>query len=182
MTGSGMKVHVLTIVRTLNMGTEPCGRSKNPNFHMWGTQLFNQIIPAASGLSSPRAWAFSLLGINEYFKRMSGDTIASQMRDELTARLIHLYDCVAKEEWVWCEEILSYDNGVIPKALIVSGLWTGNSKALDIGLKSLRWLLKVQTSEGGYFRPIGSNGFYLKTGNRAKFDQPIEVIQCYRLA
>ena len=152
------------------------GRSKNPNFHMWGTQLFNQIIPAAAGLSSPRAWAFSLLGINEYFKRMSGDTIASQMRDELTARLLHLYDCVAKEEWVWCEEILSYDNGVIPKALILSGQWTGNSKALDIGLKSLRWLLKVQTSEGGYFRPIGSNGFYLKTGNRAKFDQqPIEA-------
>ncbi len=152
------------------------GRFKNPNFHMWGTQLFNQIIPAAAGLSSPRAWAFSLLGINEYFKRMSGDTIASQMRDELTTRLTHLYDCVAKEEWVWCEEILSYDNGVIPKALIVSGLWTGNSKALDIGLKSLRWLLKVQTSEGGYFRPIGSNGFYVKAGNRAKFDQqPIEA-------
>ncbi|MGE5805861.1 MAG: glycosyltransferase family 4 protein [Ignavibacteria bacterium] len=152
------------------------GRSKNPNFHMWGTQLFNQIIPAAAGLSSPRAWAFSLLGINEYFKRMSGDTIASQMRDELTGRLTHLYDCVAKEQWMWCEEILSYDNGVIPKALIVSGQWTGNSKALDIGLKSLRWLLKVQTSEGGYFRPIGSNGFYLKTGSRAKFDQqPIEA-------
>jgi len=152
------------------------GRSKNPNFHMWGTQLFNQIIPAAAGLSSPRAWAFSLLGINEYFKRMSGDTIASQMRDELTSRLIHLYDCVAKEEWMWCEDILSYDNGVIPRALIVSGQWTGNSKAMDIGLKSLRWLLKVQTSEGGYFRPIGSNGFYMKTGSRAKFDQqPIEA-------
>jgi len=152
------------------------GRSKNPNFHMWGTQLFNQIIPAAAGLSSPRAWAFSLLGINEYFKRMSGDTIASQMRDELTSRLIHLYDCVAKEEWMWCEDILSYDNGVIPRALIVSGQWTGNSKAMDIGLKSLRWLLKVQTSEGGYFRPIGSNGFYMKTGTRAKFDQqPIEA-------
>jgi glycosyltransferase involved in cell wall biosynthesis len=152
------------------------GRSKNPNFHMWGTQLFNQIIPAASGLSSPRAWAFSLLGINEYFKRMSGDTIASQMRDELTGRLTYLYDSVAKEEWMWCEEILSYDNGVIPRALIVSGQWTGNSKALDIGLKSLKWLLKVQTSEGGYFRPIGSNGFYLRTGSRAKFDQqPIEA-------
>ncbi len=152
------------------------GRSKNPNFHMWGTQLFNQIIPAAAGLSSPRAWAFSLLGINEYFKRMSGDTIASQMRDELTSRITHLYDCVANEEWMWCEDILSYDNGVIPRALIVSGQWTGNSKAMDIGLKSLRWLLKVQTSEGGYFRPIGSNGFYMKTGSRAKFDQqPIEA-------
>jgi len=152
------------------------GRSKYPNFHMWGAQLFNQIIPIAAELTSPRAWAFSLLGINEYFKRMSGDTIANQIRDTLTNRLIVLYDAVAIDEWFWFEEILSYDNAVIPRALIVSGEWTGNEKAFDIGLKSLRWLLKIQTSEGGYFRPIGSNGFYVKAGNRAKFDQqPIEA-------
>lgn len=152
------------------------GRSKSPNFHMWGTQLFNQIIPAATELTSPRAWAFTLLGINEYFKRMSGDTIANQVRDELTNRLNHLYESVAVEEWFWFEEIVSYDNAVIPRALIVSGQWTENEKAFDIGLKSLRWLLKIQTSESGYFRPIGSNGFYLKNGYRAKFDQqPIEA-------
>ncbi len=152
------------------------GRSKYPNFHMWGTQLFNQIIPVATELTSPRAWAFSLLGINEYFKRMSGDTIANQIRDTLTNRLTSLYDSVAVEEWFWFEDILSYDNAVISRALIVSGQWTGNGKAFDIGLKSLRWLLKTQTSEGGYFRPIGSNGFYIKDGYRAKFDQqPIEA-------
>jgi glycosyltransferase involved in cell wall biosynthesis len=152
------------------------GRSKYPNFHMWGTQLFNQIIPVATDLTSPRAWAFSLLGINEYFKRMSGDTIANQIRDTLTNRLTSLYDSVAVEEWFWFEDILSYDNAVISRALIVSGQWTGNGKAFDIGLKSLRWLLKTQTSEGGYFRPIGSNGFYIKDGYRAKFDQqPIEA-------
>lgn len=152
------------------------GRSKYPNFHMWGTQLFNQIIPLAAELTSPRAWAFSILGINEYFKRMSGDSIANQMRDTLTNRLTELYNSVAEDEWFWFEEILSYDNAVIPRALIVSGQWTGNERALDIGLKSLRWLLTTQTSEGGYFRPIGSNGFYKRNGQRAKFDQqPIEA-------
>lgn len=152
------------------------GRSKASNFHMWGAQLFNQVIPLAEEFTSPRAWAFSLLGINEYFKRMSGDSIANQIRDTLTNRLTNLFDSVADDEWFWLEEILSYDNAVIPRALIVSGKWTGNEKAFDIGIKSLRWLLKTQTSESGYFRPIGSNGFYLKSGNRAKFDQqPIEA-------
>ena len=112
------------------------GKSKYPHFHMWGAQLFNQIIPSAAELTSPRAWAFSLLGINEYFKRMSGDTIANQVRDVLSDRLTNLYDSVAVEEWFWFEEILSYDNAVIPRALIVSGQWTGNKKAFDIGLKS----------------------------------------------
>ena len=152
------------------------GRSKYPNFHMWGAQLFNQIIPTAAELTSPRAWAFTLLGINEYFKRMSGDTVASQISDELTNRLTRLYDSVAEEKWFWFEGILSYDNAIIPRALIVSGQRTGNEKTFDIGIKSLRWLLKIQTSEGGYFRPIGSNGFYIKEGYRAKFDQqPIEA-------
>ena len=171
-----------------NVGSDDCqgrsiwalgtcaGRSKYPNFHMWGTQLFNQIIQSAAELTSPRAWAFSLLGINEYFIRMSGDTIANQIRDLLTDRLTALYNSVAEEEWFWFEEILSYDNAIIPRALILSGQWTGNDEAFEIGLKSLKWLLKTQTSEGGYFRPIGSNGFYLKNGYKAKFDQqPIEA-------
>lgn len=152
------------------------GRSKYPNFHMWGTQLFNQAIQSVEALTSPRAWAFSLLGIHEYFKRMSGDTNASQVRDVITKRLINLYDSVSNEEWIWFEEKLTYDNAIIPRALIVNGLHTGNEKTLAIGLKTLKWLLKIQTSEQGNFRPIGSNGFYLKGGNRAKFDQqPIEA-------
>ena len=152
------------------------GRSKYPNFHMWGTQLFNQALQSVESLTSPRAWAFSLLGIHEYFKRMSGDTNANQIRDLITARLTSLYDSVASEEWVWFEDILTYDNAVIPRSLIVNGLHTGNEKTLEIGLKTLRWLIKIQTNEQGNFRPIGSNGFYSKDGNRAKFDQqPIEA-------
>lgn len=152
------------------------GRSKNFSFHMWGAQLFNQIIPSVTELTSPRAWAFCLLGINEYFRRMSGDTIANQVRDTLTNRLLLLYDAVAEDKWFWFEKTLTYDNAVIPRALIVSGRWTENEKVFNTGLKSLRWLLTTHTSEGGYFRPIGSNGFYVKDGNRAKFDQqPIEA-------
>ncbi|MCB0747439.1 MAG: glycosyltransferase family 4 protein [Ignavibacteriae bacterium] len=152
------------------------GRSKYPNFHMWGAQLFNQAIQSVEALTSPRAWAFSLLGIHEYLKRMSGDTIANQIRDVITERLTSLYDSVANEEWIWFEEILTYDNAIIPRSLIVNGVQTGNEKSLEIGLKTLRWLIKIQTSEQGNFRPIGSNGFYLKGGKRAKYDQqPIEA-------
>ena len=47
---------------------------------------------------------------------------------------------------------------------------------LETGLKALRWLVKVQTSDAGSFRPIGSNGFYRRGRERALFDQqPIEA-------
>ena len=47
---------------------------------------------------------------------------------------------------------------------------------LELGLKSLRWLIKIQTSEAGSFRPIGSNGFFPRGKEPARFDQqPIDA-------
>lgn len=47
---------------------------------------------------------------------------------------------------------------------------------LATGLDALRWLVAVQTSPAGSFRPIGSNGFYRRGGEPAQFDQqPIEA-------
>jgi hypothetical protein len=46
----------------------------------------------------------------------------------------------------------------------------------DRGIETLRWLVKLQTSEHGHFRPIGSNGFFRRGGPRANFDQqPVEA-------
>ena len=42
---------------------------------------------------------------------------------------------------------------------------------LDMGLRSLKWLLTIQT-EDGHFVPIGSNGWYEQGGPKARFDQP----------
>jgi hypothetical protein len=47
---------------------------------------------------------------------------------------------------------------------------------LETGLKALRWLIKIQTSPAGAFRPVGSNGFFSRGRERAIFDQqPIEA-------
>jgi len=53
-----------------------------------------------------------------------------------------------------------------------------NSDMSEAGLESLSWLADLQRAEeaGGYFVPIGSNGFYQRGGERARFDQqPVEA-------
>ena len=51
-----------------------------------------------------------------------------------------------------------------------------DGKALEVGLRSLRWLASVQTTTAGHFRPVGSNGFYPRDGARADYDQqPVEA-------
>jgi glycosyltransferase involved in cell wall biosynthesis len=152
------------------------GRSPYRSFQVMAGQLFAQALPTVLEFTSPRAWAFSLIGIHEYLRRLSGDRAVNQAREALTARLMELFDKSAQPDWPWFEECLSYDNAKLPHALILSGRATGQQPVFERGLQTLRWLAEVQTSEHGHFRPIGSNGFYRRGGARANFDQqPIEA-------
>ncbi|HSY18128.1 MAG TPA: glycosyltransferase [Candidatus Acidoferrales bacterium] len=146
------------------------------SFQMLAGQLFEQALPVAAEFSSPRAWAFTLIGIDEYLRRFSGDRRASQIRESLTAKLMQRYADAATEEWHWFEEVVSYANAKLPHAMILNGRCLGSATMLELGLKTLRWLVKVQTSDAGSFRPVGSNGFFPRGYQRAVFDQqPIEA-------
>jgi glycosyltransferase involved in cell wall biosynthesis len=152
------------------------GRSRRSSLQAWAGQLFSQGLPAATESNWPRPWAFALLGIDEYLRRLGGDRVVQQIRENLTARLMEKFESVASDDWFWCEDILTYDNAKLAHALIVSGAASGQRPVLETGLKALRWLAQCQTSEGGYFRPVGSNGFYPRGGVRAQFDQqPLEA-------
>ena len=160
-------------VWALGMGV---GRSPYRSFQVMAGQLFAQALPALADFTSPRAWAFALLGIHAYLGRLSGDRVVTQMRETLVQRLMAIFDQVAQPDWPWFEDILTYDNAKLSHALILSGQAAGQAAVLERGLQSLRWLLEIQTSEHGHFRPIGSNGFYRRGGPRADFDQqPIET-------
>jgi hypothetical protein len=143
---------------------------------MLAAQLFEQALPLSAEFTSPRAWAFTLIGIDEYLRRLSGDRRVNQIRESLTAKLMQRYADAATAEWHWFEETVTYTNAKLPHALILSGRCMNEVAMLETGLKSLRWLVRIQTSDTGSLRPIGSNGFYRRGQERALFDQqPIEA-------
>ena len=152
------------------------GRSPHWIWHTKAERLFAQALPAVIHFTSPRAWAFSLIGIHEYLGRRKADRLAIDFREELTGRLMALFDKVAEPGWTWFEDGLAYDNAKLAHALIVSGRAMGKKKVYERGIQTLRWLVGVQTSQNGQLRPIGSNGFYRRNGARADYDQqPIEA-------
>jgi glycosyltransferase involved in cell wall biosynthesis len=164
--------------RTLGALGIVLGRSNTIALHNMAGWMFEQALPAILDTTSPRAWAFALIGICEYLRRFDGDRIAGQVREELAGRLLKLYTSNRSDEWKWYEEGLSYCNAAIPHAMLMCGQLTANKSMLDAGLESLNWLADLQRadSEGGHFVPIGSNGFYRKGGERARFDQqPVEA-------
>ncbi|HMJ89760.1 MAG TPA: glycosyltransferase family 4 protein, partial [Candidatus Acidoferrum sp.] len=146
------------------------------SYQMLAAQLFEQALPAAAEFTSPRAWAFTLIGIDEYLRRLSGDRRVTQFRELFTAKLLQRYSDAATEDWQWFEDTVTYANAKLPHAMIVSGRSMNNPSMVELGLTALRWLVKLQTSPAGAFQPIGSNGFYTRGKERALFDQqPIEA-------
>ncbi len=152
------------------------GRSNDEGLRGLATRLFELALPAALNLSSPRAWAFTLLGIEEYLRRFSGDRAAQSAREVLAERLMQLYLSHHSDDWPWFEDALSYGNAGLPHALAVCGQAMSRNDMVEAGLESLGWLASVQQSQEGHFVPIGSNGFYRRGGEKARFDQqPIEA-------
>lgn len=152
------------------------GRSNTPALQSMAGQLFEQALPAIIDTTSPRAWSFALIGIYEYIRRFAGDRRASQVREELAGRLLKLYQSHRLDEWRWYEGGLSYCNAALPHALLMCGQSIPNNAMTDAGLESLSWLVHLQRADAGHFVPIGSNGFYQRGGERARFDQqPVEA-------
>jgi hypothetical protein len=147
----------------------------HPGQMAMSTTLFNQAIKAVEHFNSPRAIAFALVGIHAYLHKFSGDSEVRRVREIIANRLFNQFKNIATESWPWLESTLNYANGKLPHALLLSGQWLHRSDMIDMGLRSLKWLLTIQT-EKGHFVPIGNNGWYEKGGPKARFDQqPIEA-------
>lgn len=153
-----------------------CARSDaSPSRRAWATALFSQALPTVEGFGSPRAWAFALLGLEGYCAAAPRDVFAHQIRSTLADRLVDIFHRVERTGWIWFEESLSYDNARLSEALITTGLSAERPDYVAAGLKSLRWLMTVQTSPEGLFRPIGTDGFTNQTREVKLFDQqPLE--------
>lgn len=152
------------------------GRSEDAGRRSLAESLFRATLPKSLEFSSPRGWAYAILGVHEYLRVFRGESRVESVRAALAERLLGLYRRTSAPEWPWFEDIATYCNARLSEALIVSGHWMGNDEMKDAGLASLRWLVSVQCAEDGTFAPIGSSGFYPRGGVKSAADQqPVEA-------
>ena len=110
-------------------------------------EIFEKAVESLSKFNSPRTLAFGLIGIHAYLSRFSGDRKMKKHRAEIANKLFEMYCQNAQDDWPWIENIVAYDNGKIPQALLMSGQWLQRQDMVEAGLLSLEWLLRIQTSE-----------------------------------
>jgi hypothetical protein len=151
--------------------------SKSESLAAPASSLFKRALPAMLAFRSPRAWAFAIVGIHAYLRRFSGDSEVRRFREKLANQLFDASESNAADNWPWVEDTVNYDNGKIPHALLMSGQWLGRRDMIGAGLRSLEWLVEIQTDPKGHFVPIGNHGWFPREGEKARFDQqPIEAI------
>lgn len=166
------------------------GHSQNAGLRGAAGRLFEAALPAVLRFTSPRAWAFSILGLQAYLDWFPGDRAIQGIRNSLANRLLTIYEQSHSGTWHWFEKSLSYSNARLPQALLLAGKRSNNNRMIAAAVESLEWLVAVQhCGDGEIFVPIGSDGTFSEGTEKARFDQqPVEAcatvcacLEAYRL-
>jgi glycosyltransferase involved in cell wall biosynthesis len=137
-------------------------------------ECFQKALPHVRGLNL-RGKSLAMLGLAAYLRCYQGDESVNALLRECADYLLALYKDVASDDWRWFEDIICYDNGIMPMALFQTYALLREDKYLQAAVETLEFLEKNLTPDGR-LSIIGSNGWYKRGGARAQYDQqPIDA-------
>lgn len=152
---------------------------KNPPDHntfLMALDIFNKSSDNFLKLKSIRAISYTLIGICYYLKHFLINKKINTIFNILTYKLTDSFEEHSDNKWSWFEDIITYDNGVIPLSLFRSYEIIRQKKILLIAKKSTDFLTKTLFT-GNHFSFIGNSAWYKKGGNKSAFaQQPIEAM------
>ncbi|MES3018531.1 MAG: glycosyltransferase [Bacteroidota bacterium] len=142
----------------------------NNSYKEFAEELFQRSVAHFKDLHHLRGLANTIIGLSYYLQAHPyNEGLIEQLKD-LTQPLVDVYKSVKGENWHWFEDKLSYDNAILPLALLHSAQITGNERVMEIAYESIEFLDSLTLSKG-YLSPVGSDGWYYRNGNMAIFDQ-----------
>lgn len=123
----------------------------------------------------PRGMAYAVLGMCDYLKRFPGASDIKRELEMAAEGLVRQYEESCYPDWSWFEDILTYDNAVLPHALFLAGERLEDGRCIEVAEETAGFLLE-NTFDGDHFSFIGCHGWYERGKARAEFDQqPIEA-------
>ncbi|MBU0630618.1 MAG: glycosyltransferase [Candidatus Margulisbacteria bacterium] len=137
-------------------------------------ECFHKALPQVRGLNL-RGKALAMLGMTSYLRCYQGDESVTALLRECADHLLAVHQDVSDDNWRWFEDIICYDNGIMPMALFQTYSILHEEKYLRVARETLDFLEKV-TSNNGRLSLVGSRGWYKKGGERGQYDQqPIDA-------
>ncbi|WP_109608307.1 glycosyltransferase family 4 protein [Mucilaginibacter oryzae] len=146
------------------------GCAASNSYREFSLEIFHKSIPHFSTLKHLRGIANTIIGISLYLQAYPTDEGMVKILVNLTQPLIDAYNNTQSDDWQWFEEKMTYDNAILPLALLHSCEITGNEEAKTIALATMAFLDKL-TLSNGYLSPVGNDGWYYRGGTFPTFDQ-----------
>jgi len=140
------------------------------SYSKFGRELFLKSLPNVKNLASLRGIANTLIGVAYYMKEYPSDKGLCNTLTDLTDVLIKAYEDCCGDDWQWFENYLTYDNAILPLALLHSAEITRDEKVKKIAFETIRFL-EGATMGPRYFNPVGNDGWYLRDGKIPSYDQ-----------
>lgn len=149
-------------------------KSKNKLISHKAEDLFDKSFQIIKNIESPRAKAFIIMGLYHHYQKF-GRKRDLEMIKVLADSLCEIYEEHSSKKWKWFEPHLNYSNAKLCEALFLAYLETKNEKHLEIAESSLHFLSDTIFIEDE-LHPIGQDGWFIKNGKRASFDQqPVDA-------
>lgn len=150
--------------------------SPHDAFFQLANQLFSRAYPHFQDVRSIRGIADTIIGVSHYLHRYSSDEGMKETLKEMVQRIVAQYKDEADDQWHWFEPTVTYDNGIIPLALFHASEMTGDEKVLAVAREMADFLEGIVFRDG-YLAPVGSDGWYEKGGQCARYaQQPINAM------
>jgi glycosyltransferase involved in cell wall biosynthesis len=153
--------------------------------------LFQAAAPLMVETTSPRTWAYTILGASDYLYAFPRDEPVRRLLGTLAERIWSQFERCSSESWPWLESSLTYANARLPQAMILAGRHLARPEMTERGIHALSWLMNQQRlalpesaspktngklTRLDVFEPIGSNGFFTRDATKSRFDQqPVEA-------
>jgi len=150
--------------------------SPHDAFFQLANQLFAKAYPHFQNIRSMRGIADTIIGVCHYLHRYSSDEGMNETLKGMVRRILAQYGDEADDQWRWFEPTVTYDNGIVPLALFHAYEITGDEKVLAVAREMADFLEGIIFREG-YLAPVGSDGWYEKGGEYARYaQQPIDAM------
>jgi glycosyltransferase involved in cell wall biosynthesis len=146
------------------------GCTSSNSYREFATEIFHRSFPHFAALHHLRGMANTVIGISLYLSVFPTDEGMLNEMVRLTQALVDAYESEHAEDWEWFEEKMTYDNAILPLALLHSCEITGNEKVKKIALKTMEFLDQL-TLANGYLSPVGNDGWHYRGGVFPTFDQ-----------
>lgn len=136
--------------------------------------VFEQASQFFDRINSPRSIAFMIKGVYYYSRQYPSAKVDENIR-LLTDKLVRYYRAAVDGEWRWFEPYLTYDNAVLPEAMLLAYRVIGKEEYKEIACEAFDFLLEKVFTEN-QLRVISNQGWMHKGKETHGYgEQPVDV-------